>query len=164
MEINGRRRSEKFEDRGRGGSGGGGGIPIQALSSVLRLLGLKGTLVLGALAVGGFFRLPAELKVQLLGLLGAGDQEAASGTGTVCDASQQNGQACDFSRAILASTEDVWTHIFAENRLPSYGEAPTAYELPTLAVFENAVSTGGCGRATSDVGPFYCPGDKKLYI
>jgi predicted metalloprotease len=31
-------------------------------------------------------------------------------------------------------------------------------------VFANAVSTGGCGNATSDTGPFYCPGDRKLYI
>jgi predicted metalloprotease len=31
-------------------------------------------------------------------------------------------------------------------------------------VFSNSVSTGGCGSATSDVGPFYCSGDQKLYI
>ena len=33
-----------------------------------------------------------------------------------------------------------------------------------LVVFANSVSTGGCGGATSDVGPFYCPADQKLYI
>ena len=42
MEIEGRKRSDNFEDRGRGG--GGGGVPIRALLSVFRLLGLKGTL------------------------------------------------------------------------------------------------------------------------
>jgi len=38
------------------------------------------------------------------------------------------------------------------------------YQQPTLVVFANSVSTGGCGNATSDVGPFYCPGDQRLYI
>jgi len=164
MEIQGRRRSDKFEDRGRGSGGGGGGLPIQALSSVVRLLGFKGTLVALALAAGAFFLLPAELKGQLLGLVAGGDQQAPAGTGSVCDASADSAQACDFSRVVLGSTEDVWTPIFTENKLPSYGEAAGPYSLPTLVVFANAVSTGGCGNATSDVGPFYCPGDKKLYI
>jgi predicted metalloprotease len=161
MKIEGRRRSSNFEDRGRGG--GGGGLPLQALSSVARLLGVKGTLVVGALAAGAFFLLPAGLKGQLLGLLGGG-QEASSGTGSVCEASPQSAQACDFSRVVLASTEDVWTPLFAENKLPGYGEAASAYSHPTLVVFAQGVSTGGCGNATSDVGPFYCPADKKLYI
>jgi len=38
------------------------------------------------------------------------------------------------------------------------------YVKPTLVVFTNQVSTGGCGSATSDTGPFYCSGDSKLYI
>jgi predicted metalloprotease len=58
----------------------------------------------------------------------------------------------------------MWTQQFAAGALPNYGSAPGAYRRPTLAVFANAVSTGGCGNATSDVGPFYCPGDQKLYI
>jgi len=161
MKIEGRRRSSNFEDRGRGG--GGGGLPIQALSSVMRLLGIKGTLIVGALAAGAFFLLPAGLKGQLLGLVGGG-QEASSGTGSVCDASEGSGKACDFSRVVLASTEDVWTPLFSENKLPGYGEAASAYSHPTLVVFADAVSTGGCGNATSNVGPFYCPADRKLYI
>jgi predicted metalloprotease len=162
MKIQGHRRSSNFEDRGRGG--GGGGLPIQALSSVARLLGVKGTLIVGAVVAGAFFLLPAGLKEQLLGAVTGGGQEAASGSGTVCDASQQNAQACDFSRVVLASTEDVWTPIFSENKLPSYGEAAQAYSHPTLVVFAQGVSTGGCGNATSAVGPFYCPADRKLYI
>jgi predicted metalloprotease len=82
----------------------------------------------------------------------------------VCEASQANGAACDFSRAVLGSTEDVWTQQFERGALPNYGSAPGAYRHPTLVVFANSVSTGGCGNATSDVGPFYCPGDEKLYI
>jgi predicted metalloprotease len=131
---------------------------------LVRLLGIKGTLIVGGLAAGAFFLLPAGLKGQLLGLVAGGGQETTAGAGSVCDATQQNGQACDFSRVVLASTEDVWTPVFAENRLPGYGEPPQVYSHPTLVVFADGVSTGGCGHATSDTGPFYCPADKKLYI
>jgi predicted metalloprotease len=58
----------------------------------------------------------------------------------------------------------VWKAQFQEGTLPRYGGAPGVYQDPTLVVFSNSVSTGGCGNATSDVGPFYCPGDHKLYI
>jgi len=65
---------------------------------------------------------------------------------------------------VLASTEDVWTQKFERGALPNYGSAPGAYQHPTLVVFADSVSTGGCGNATSATGPFYCPGDQKLYI
>jgi predicted metalloprotease len=166
MRIDDRRRSTNFEDRGTGrGGGGGGGVPIQALTSILRLLGVKGTLIVGALAAAVFFVLPAELKQELLVAL-TGDQGAPSapGAGSVCQASEANGAACDFSRVVLASTEDVWTPLFEHGALPTYGTPPGAYRHPTLVVFARSVSTGGCGTATSDVGPFYCPADEKLYI
>jgi predicted metalloprotease len=114
----------------------------------------------------GFFMLPSGIKQELLGALTGSGQAGLStpGAGSVCDASPANGTACDFSRVVLASTEDVWTQQFERGALPSYGSAPGAYRHPTLVVFANSVSTGGCGGATSDVGPFYCPGDQKLYI
>ena len=168
MRIDDQRRSSNFEDRGtgRGGGGGGSGIPIQALFSLVRVLGFKGTLIGGAVLAIGFFMLPATVKQELLGALTGGGQGAVSttGSGSVCDASQANAAACDFSRVVLASTEDVWTQKFAAGALPNYGNAPGAYHDPTLVVFANSVSTGGCGEATSDAGPFYCPGDQKLYI
>jgi predicted metalloprotease len=165
MRIEDQRRSSNFEDRGTG-RGGGGGVPIQALLSLVSLLGIKGTLIAGVVLAIGFFVLPAGLKQELLGALTGGGQGALStpGTGSVCDASEANGAACDFSRVVLASTEDVWTQKFERAALPTYGSAPHAYQHPTLVVFANSVSTGGCGDATSDVGPFYCPGDQKLYI
>ena len=157
MRIEGQRRSSNFEDRGTGrGGGGGGGVPIQALLSVVRLLGFKGTLLAGAVLAIGFFVLPAGIKQELLGALTGGGQGALSepGAGSVCDGSQANGAACDFSRVVLASTEDVWTQTFERGALPNYGSAPGAYRHPTLVVFANSVSTGGCGSATSGVGPF----------
>jgi predicted metalloprotease len=167
MQIDDQRRSSNFEDRGTGsGRRGGGGVPIQALFALVRVLGFKGTLIAGAVAAVGFFLLPSGVKQQLLGALAGGGSGAPStrGAGSVCNASQANGAACDFSRVVLASTEDVWTQKFERGALPSYGSAPGAYKQPTLVVFARSVSTGGCGTATSDVGPFYCPGDGKLYI
>ena len=166
MRIEGRRRSSNFEDRGTGRAGGGGGFGIQSLTSIVRFLGIKGTLIAGAVLGAGFLFLPSSLKQQVLGALSGGGASApgATGAGSVCEASPVNGKACDFSRVVLASTEDVWTPKFQAGELPRYGAAPGSYQQPTLVVFAEAVNTGGCGGATSEVGPFYCPGDKKLYI
>lgn len=166
MQIDDQRKSSNFEDRGTGSGRRGGGVPIQALFALVRFLGFKGTLIAGAVAAVGFFLLPSGVKQQLLGALTGGGRGAPStpGAGSVCNASQANGAACDFSRVVLASTEDVWTQKFAGGALPRYGSAPGAYQHPTLVVFARSVSTGGCGNATSDVGPFYCPRDGKLYI
>ena len=160
MRTEGQRRSDNFEDRGAGRGGGGGGVPIQALFSLVQLLGFKGTLIAVVVLGIGFFLMPAGLKEELLG---GGDGAAAPGE-SVCQASQSNNAACDFSRVVLASTEDVWTPLFERGSLPSYGNSPGAYRHPTLVVFANSVSTEGCGHAASGVGPFYCPADQKLYI
>ena len=56
---------------------------------------------------------------------------------------------------ILRSTEQVWTAEFSK--------MGKTYEEPTLRLFTDAVQTG-CGNASAGVGPFYCPGDQKVYI
>mgnify|MGYP001627988234 CR=1 FL=1 len=163
MDIDGHRRSENFEDRGAGraGRGGAGGLAYFFFSIVLRKFGIPGVLVLAVVGAGVYFLAPDSVR-QLLG--GSGGQVATSGS-SVCAASQEYADACDFSRVVLASTDDVWAAQFAQGRLPSYGGgAPGSYQAPTLVVFSGAVSTGGCGNATSAVGPFYCPADNRLYI
>jgi len=166
MRIEGQRRSEKFEDRGEEGGGGGGGGRIggQGLMTVVRLLGVKGTLIAAVLFGGVYLFAPASIKSSLMqALLGGGAQGASPSGGTsACAASKTNEQACDFSRVVLASTEDVWTQRFAQSALP--GGKAGEYVKPTLVVFSNQVSTGGCGEASSGTGPFYCSGDSKLYI
>jgi predicted metalloprotease len=97
-------------------------------------------------------------------LTGEGEGASSAPGSSVCQASQANAAACDFSQVVLASTEDVWTPLFARGALPDYGGSPGAYRHPILAVFAGGVSTAGCGNASSAVGPFYCPGDQKLYI
>jgi predicted metalloprotease len=164
MDIEGRRRSTNFEDRGRGEGGGGGGLPVGALLHLVQFLGVKGVAVVGAVLGIGYFVLPSGLRAQLFGTLSNGEGRGAAGTGSVCAASPENGKACDFSRVVLASTEDVWAAQFSQGALPQYGTAPSAYAPPTLVVFAEGVATGGCGNASSAVGPFYCPRDRKLYI
>ncbi|WP_417876227.1 neutral zinc metallopeptidase [Winogradskyella sediminis] len=62
----------------------------------------------------------------------------------------------EFMATVLADTEDVWNTIFTENNLGNYKE-------PKMVLFTDAVNTA-CGSATSASGPFYCPGDQKLYM
>ena len=60
-----------------------------------------------------------------------------------------------FVSVVLAETEDVWTELFRQEGL--------TYEYPTLVLYSGTVQTGA-GYANSATGPFYSPGDRKLYI
>ena len=57
--------------------------------------------------------------------------------------------------AVLADTEDTWGRIFSQSG--------RRYEDPVLVLFERAVQSA-CGTASAAVGPFYCPGDHKVYL
>jgi predicted metalloprotease len=167
VDTEGRRRSTNFEDRGDGGGRGSGNLPLAALSAIARIFGFRGVLVLGAVAAAGYLFAPASVKQLLRGLLSGADGTSDTGQGagpSTCAASPPNAKACDFSRVVLASTEDVWTSEFQRGALPSYGSAHGLYRVPTLVVFSRGIATGGCGNASSAVGPFYCPADRKLYI
>lgn len=163
MRTDNQRQSDNFEDRGRGaGGGGGGGLPAAALFSILRRIGIRGVLIVAVLGGIVWFAFPQFRApiLQLLGISGVSQTQSEGGEGSTCEA---HAQACDFSRAVLGSTEDVWRTQFQQGRLPNYGVNVSAYRDPTLVVFTGAVNTA-CGNATSDVGPFYCPGDSYLYI
>src|SRR5690242_3446233 len=62
----------------------------------------------------------------------------------------------DFVSAVLAQTEDVWDDLFRQ--------MGRQYERPKLVLFSGAVETDGCGFASAAVGPFYCPGDSKVFL
>lgn len=158
MRIGGQRRSTNFEDRGRG-VGGGGGLPAGALlGAVMRMFGLRGVILIGIVLLGFYFLAPASMRSMVLGSGGGGSVQTS---GSVCEGAHAD--ACDFSRAILGSTEDVWRAQFQQGRLPNYGVQPGAYSEPRLVVYADNVETG-CGVAPSSVGPFYCPQDRNLYI
>lgn len=61
----------------------------------------------------------------------------------------------EFVKTLLADNEDVWTKIFEENNL--------TFEAPRLVLFSGQVQTA-CGGASSASGPFYCPGDRVIYM
>ena len=69
--------------------------------------------------------------------------------------SGEDQELADFVSVVLADTEDTWTEIFAQYN--------GSYREPTLVLFSGAVESA-CGYAQSAVGPFYCPGDQKVYI
>lgn len=61
----------------------------------------------------------------------------------------------EFIKTLLADNEDIWAKIFEENNL--------TFEAPKLVLFSGQVQTA-CGGASSASGPFYCPGDKTIYM
>lgn len=137
MRMDESRRSDNVED-GRGGGGGIRGVHI----------GL-GTVVV--LVIGYFMGIsPATL----LGLMSATQQ-----TGSVAEAPAVTGDSSDpqvdFVRAVLGETEDVWGRYFKQHG--------GTYEPPKLFLFSGSVSSA-CGMASAASGPFYCPGDRKVYI
>jgi predicted metalloprotease len=61
-----------------------------------------------------------------------------------------------FMGTVLADTEDIWNQLFRQNNLGDYNE-------PQMVLFTDVVTTR-CGKASSASGPFYCPGDQKVYM
>lgn len=88
--------------------------------------------------------------VELLGDLTGGDQQ-----NTTYEETAQEKEAADFVSVVLADTERVWTKEFKEDG--------KTYKKPKLVLYTDQVSSA-CGQAGKSVGPFYCPGDQKLYI
>ncbi|KAF1008494.1 MAG: hypothetical protein GAK28_00915 [Luteibacter sp.] len=135
------RRSDNVEDAGEGGGGGpsfGGG----------RGLGIGGIIILAILGAV-FYKDPTAL-------LGQAEQGAPAPQRTQATRpAEATDPQVDFVRAILGETEDTWGEIFAAN-----GQR---YEQPHLVLFRGGVRTA-CGSASSAVGPFYCPGDRKVYL
>lgn len=80
-------------------------------------------------------------------------QEVSSGP--TRELTQEEIELREFVSTVFADTEDIWTKIFTEHNL--------TYRQPTLVLFTGSVETG-CGDATSDIGPFYCPADEKVYM
>ena len=150
MKWQGRRQSSNVEDR-RGQSGprqGLGGFNPTLLRPIIRLLFSK----VGLILVGIFLVVSLIMGKNPLSLisqfLSGGIQTESS---TPYQPTAKDEELADFSATILASTEDVWNKL-----LDNYRE-------PTLVLFTGSVSSA-CGAASSATGPFYCPGDEKLYL
>ncbi len=142
--------SRNVEDRRRQGPARGamGGLPLGSLIAVGSRFGWKGILVavvvVGAISYGG--------------MSGGGLSSCAGGGATATQVTQgEPGQAAPqdelgkFVGYVLDDTETTW-----RAQLPNY-------EATKLVLFRGSVSSA-CGTASSAVGPFYCPGDRKVYI
>lgn len=138
MKWIGRRQSDNVDDR-RGMSGGGKAV----LGG-----GLVGIVVLLLNVFGGE-------NGQMIGNIiqqTQGPQTTQTEARALTAAEVEEGK---FVKTLLADNEEVWTQIFRENNL--------VFEAPKLVLFSGQVQTA-CGGASSASGPFYCPGDKIIYM
>jgi len=132
--------------------GAGGGALVRLLPLVFRVLGFKGTLIALAVLVGY-----AYFTGNLQQFLGGGGFEVSE-TGAPNQRVKQSAaekELVEFVSTVLADTEDSWNGLFKK--------AGGNYQEPKLVLFREAVSTA-CGIGSAQVGPFYCPGDRKVYI
>ena len=83
------------------------------------------------------------------------NQQMQSGKELTTEQSAAEDTMAQFVSVVLAETETVWEKIFSENEMQ--------YSKPTLVLFRGQVQSG-CGGASAESGPFYCPADRKLYI
>jgi predicted metalloprotease len=123
---------------GRGGvRRAGGGIGIGSIILILIVSWVLGINPLTLLSGGD------------MGLEGGGyEQQQTTST-------PANDEMTAFVRTVLAETEDTWNGIFQAS-----GQT---YEEPSLVLFSGQVDSA-CGFASSATGPFYCPGDRKVYL
>lgn len=132
--------SSNVEDRrgmsGRGIALGGGGIGTLLLILVLWMCGAD----------------PSTL----LNLLNGGGDSAPATQTQPQNNPQSNDEDKRFVASVLKTTEDAWNEILPQ-------QANTRYREPKLVLFTNQVQSV-CGIAGSSTGPFYCPGDEKLYL
>lgn len=135
MRLDGRRQSSNVEDR-RGRRGGiiAGAGGIGGLIIAALFVWLSGGNPLSVLTDGQHITQPVQ------------EQYVPT---------ESEEKYAEFAKTILAGTEDVWTEEFKKMGL--------TYEPPKMVLYTGSVQSA-CGSATSAVGPFYCSGDKTLYI
>ena len=134
MQWLGRSESTNVDDR-RGVSGGG----IAAGGGILGVIFLLAKFFLGGGDTSDLQQVfPQGQQTEMTAEQKAADDERAK-----------------FVKVVLKDTEDVWDKIF--------GDMGKTYTKPTLVLF-NGSTQSGCGGASSQTGPFYCPADHDVYI
>jgi predicted metalloprotease len=152
MRWQGGRRSDNVEDRrGMGPAAGAAAALPLILRFVPNLIRTKvGRIILitGIIVIFG----GRMLGIDVLSLLSGGGMSPGQSSAQLTEADQQ---AADFVSVVLADTEDTWN--------PLFNQMGQTYRNPTLVLFTGSVNSA-CGYASAAVGPFYCPGDQKLYV
>lgn len=137
MRMDDYRESDNIEDRRGGGGGiGRGGVGIGGIVLALVISYFTG---INPMTLLGFIEQTPLAR-----------QEAPA-----AHKPPANDESARFVSKVLASTEDVWTDTFRQNG--------RQYEAPKLVLFTGATPTA-CGTGQTAMGPFYCPGDHKVYI
>lgn len=141
MRLDGRRQSSNVSDRrgsfGRKAGIGGGIIGILVVAAITLFSGGSiGDVINNVVQQGDFTQLVSSQPSREL------------------DAEDQ--RLFDLASKVLAGTEDVWTREFSRR---GWGE----YECPKMVIYSGSVNSG-CGRGTSQMGPFYCSADETVYI
>lgn len=152
------RRSSNVEDR-RGespgmGAGGTGGLGNLLALAPFLLRSKKGWLILAAIAVF-YFVFSGDRLFEDAPQRGETPSLGSGDTGTQPGQAQAGDEVADFVSVVLADTEDTWDKLFQT--------AGARYVPPKLVLYNNAIRSA-CGLNTSAVGPFYCPGDAKVYL
>lgn len=154
MQWKGRRGSDNVEDRrastgGQVGSSVSGGIGVNLIMMIASRFGIKG-IIIAVIGVVILWRLGIVDPSQLLQEGGA----TSSSPVPMVETAEEK-ELYEFVRVVLAGTEELWTEEFAR--------LGREYEPPTLVVYRGVVRTA-CGGGSAAMGPFYCPGDRKVYI
>ena len=145
MKWEGNRESDNVEDRRDDSGGGGGGFGFGG-----RSVGI-GTIVI-ALVGGWVFGIN---PLTILNLLSGGAPPAQVQQQAPAHRPPADDRMAKFVSTVLADTEDVWTDVFTKGG--------ATYQKPRLVLFRGATQTA-CGQGQAAMGPFYCPGDQKVYI
>lgn len=145
MRWEGNDQSDNVEDRRGSGAGGRGGLPIGG-----RGIGL-GTVAIAVVA-GLIFGVN---PLTILGLLSGGAPTEVVQQQGPAQAPPADDREAAFVSTVLRNTEEVWGKVFQANR--------ATYQQPRLVLYRGVTPTA-CGTGQSAMGPFYCPGDKKIYI
>ncbi|PAW92890.1 metalloprotease [Mucilaginibacter sp. MD40] len=105
--------------------------------------------VIGIIAAAIYYFTGIDPSAVLNGFQQGGGQQG-NNTEVVADTKEKK-----FAKVVFADTEDVWNKLFSD--------MGRTYEKPILHFYQEAVNTA-CGTAGAEVGPFYCPGDQRVYL
>lgn len=128
---------------------------VDARGSGSRMGGGKGLTLGGVAIVVIVGLLSGQDPMQILGQLAGQAMQGGSVSAPQRSTPTANDEQSEFVRVVLGDTEDTWREIFQG--------ANRQYKDPTLVLFRGGVNSA-CGFANSAVGPFYCPGDQRVYI